>query len=913
MGLGSVAALLFLIVAIVAEHGCHAQTSVTPAPPSGSICPKSVPANDAEPTRWLRWSSRSTWHGRPPPGTAKASLVNVVIGCGRNVLFDLRNTKKTPIRLGILNITGVLKIVDSPRVGDVEIWANHIVVHGRLIIGSETKQFKNKVRILLTADTKRRSELNIRGHTYGHKSFVISGGRVSLHGMPGGAATPSWARLAVPAPATTRTIITDRDVSGWPVGGRVALSSTSCWFTETDEAGIVSVAPARGGGSLLLLDAPLLKTHWGGAVASGVPGVKVDPSGEVALLTRNIRIEGQAEGGAFALEGGHFISAYTGVPQAIEGVEFTRLGQQGTLGRYPVHFHFNGRAPSSYVRKCAVHETYQRCVVVHATHGVTVADNVAYNTSGHCFITEDGIETDNKFLRNLGFLTNKVQKVIPSGGPQDGPGFERNDDNPSTFWMSNPNNTLIGNVGGGSAGQAFWINLHDRVNGLSFYLPDANGYRPNNAPFQEFDSNTGHSSLAFFTYPGLAPTHANTSAPGWSATAPDAADAPWFKISRLTAWKVCFGPGIQPVSARRLWFDGATMFANRYGLDTVFTDSDNMLLTNSLVVGFVPDNAFTGGPWAPRNDSYAINVGLRLGYWQRSLWTAGAAPGAGSFRARNVTFAGFPGGYSPASAAVQLSCTLDCRPGQHARAGVAVEGIRIADGSLPIAAKRYGASVLKDLDGSLTGRRQWVVSTESLPWQGSGACTPSPLSPLLSFCPATLCIRSVSLQVPLPMWNMDGTMSGPQINVTVVREDNGVAVPVAFEAYQAWYWNQLAGVAYTVTFSSDPPWFNLHVQDTGCSGRAILNFQISNPSLIYTFPVGAGQPVLPLPCGGVGALPPAADRSYVATWCGVGDAPTWRFDAGVGSPAVAAVGAAANGTSICDSAGCSWSVVPVQH
>jgi hypothetical protein len=30
-------------------------------------------------------------------------------------------------------------------------------------------------------------------------------------------------------------------------------------------------------------------------------------------------------------------------PQALFGVEFSNLGQQGTLGRYPVHFHLCGK------------------------------------------------------------------------------------------------------------------------------------------------------------------------------------------------------------------------------------------------------------------------------------------------------------------------------------------------------------------------------------------------------------------------------------------------------------------------------------------------------------------------------------------------------------------------------------------
>ena len=44
----------------------------------------------------------------------------------------------------------------------------------------------------------------------------------------------------------------------------------------------------------------------------------------------------------------------------------------------------------------------QRCVVVHMTNGLLVEDNVAFHTRGHCFILEEGGETNNTFLHNLG-------------------------------------------------------------------------------------------------------------------------------------------------------------------------------------------------------------------------------------------------------------------------------------------------------------------------------------------------------------------------------------------------------------------------------------------------------------------------------------------------------------------------------
>lgn len=106
--------------------------------------------------------------------------------------------------------------------------------------------------------------------------------------------------------------------------------------------------------------------------------------------------------------GGHFIVFETSTIQKIKGVEFTNMGQQGKLGRYPVHFHLSRNVFGSSVTKISVHHTNQRCVVVHGSFNLRIERNVAYMTKGHCFVLEDGIESGNVFYRNLGFST--VQK-----------------------------------------------------------------------------------------------------------------------------------------------------------------------------------------------------------------------------------------------------------------------------------------------------------------------------------------------------------------------------------------------------------------------------------------------------------------------------------------------------------------------
>lgn len=91
--------------------------------------------------------------------------------------------------------------------------------------------------------------------------------------------------------------------------------------------------------------------------------------------------------------------------QKIIGVELTNMGQQGIGGRYPLHFHLCRNLAGSFIRKISVHHTNQRCVVIHGTMNLRIERNVAYSTKGHCFLLEDGVESGNVFLYNLGFST----------------------------------------------------------------------------------------------------------------------------------------------------------------------------------------------------------------------------------------------------------------------------------------------------------------------------------------------------------------------------------------------------------------------------------------------------------------------------------------------------------------------------
>eukprot|EP01117_Protostelium_nocturnum_P002040 TRINITY_DN1268_c1_g1_i3.p1 TRINITY_DN1268_c1_g1~~TRINITY_DN1268_c1_g1_i3.p1 ORF type:complete len:1001 (-),score=270.46 TRINITY_DN1268_c1_g1_i3:38-3040(-) len=172
----------------------------------------------------------------------------------------------------------------------------------------------------------------------------------------------------------------------------------------------------------------------------------------------------------------------------LSGVEVTRMGQRGVLARYPVHFH-NMRFAfdvKPFIKDSSIHDNFQRCLVVHESHGVTVQNNVAYNTTGHCYFLEDGGEHGNVFNSNIGILANSIagaNQLLPS------------DDRAAIFWITNPNNTWINNVAvEGTHG--FWFAMPQKPRNLGKIYWDSDPFMsPRRIPLGAFEGNVAHSNL----------------------------------------------------------------------------------------------------------------------------------------------------------------------------------------------------------------------------------------------------------------------------------------------------------------------------------------------------------------------------------------------------------------------------------
>ena len=83
---------------------------------------------------------------------------------------------------------------------------------------------------------------------------------------------------------------------------------------------------------------------------------------------------------------------------------------------------------------------------------------MCYDHLGHGYFLEDGAETGNLIAGNLGVRTRNTAT---------GEGVLPTDSRAATFWITNPDNTVRGNVAAGSDGFGFWYALPASPTGLS--------------------------------------------------------------------------------------------------------------------------------------------------------------------------------------------------------------------------------------------------------------------------------------------------------------------------------------------------------------------------------------------------------------------------------------------------------------
>lgn len=449
------------------------------------------------------------------------TIGNVTVNAGQTILLD------TDVQLGGLQINGTVVCADQ----DLSIYARWIMIHGagKLQCGTLAQPFTKQLKITLNANQKLGE--NVMG--MGTKFLgTMMGGALELHGRP----VTSWTKLAGTAEPGTSTISV-LEANNWQVGDTLVVAPTDYEPSEAEERIITNIS-----GTLVALDRPLYHRHWGQIQTLGNSGATMDERAEVGLLSRNIIIRGRnAPGKKF---GGHLMFM-EGSASRMSNVEVTGMGQLGRLGRYPIHYHIMGDTGNgSYLLNSAIHNNFQRGIVVHRTNDLQIRDNVVYNTVGHLVFLESSNERRNTFERNLVMGTRPVPLAAmnPEIDFEHKPDFNNPYSRVSGFWISNQNNRFINNHAVGILhGHGYWFAeaaalYNGRDNDLWPYRPGGAEY--NTAPFRgpiNFAGNVAHTIRPAAEYGGSNPMRVTGNAVMLDAVNFNHGDV---TVNNLRAWKV---------------------------------------------------------------------------------------------------------------------------------------------------------------------------------------------------------------------------------------------------------------------------------------------------------------------------------------------------------------------------------------
>jgi hypothetical protein len=326
---------------------------------------------------------------------------------------------------------------------------------------------------------------------FGNKMIACYNCIFNMHGQ---VRNPTWTDLNATVNPGGTTITLTQPVD-WLPGESIAVASSSFDHYESEE---MIIASKSSDNQTLTLTKAFQFRHFAGIETYG--GEQFFMRAEVGLLTRNIKMQGDPTSNATSY-GSHLMmtgQVSTGLDATLSYAEFTNCGQPRIIGRYCTHFHMAGEVPNSFVRGISVHNSYARLLTIHGTHYLLVEKNVGFRIQGHNIFVEDGIETNNIIQYNL--MISTITSVL----------MLQSDISVASYWITNPDNTVIYNRAAGGDFYGFWYEIKPNPDGPSA-TPDI---CPTGMQVGLSSDNIAHSNamfglrifvLASLTYPCLPP------------------------------------------------------------------------------------------------------------------------------------------------------------------------------------------------------------------------------------------------------------------------------------------------------------------------------------------------------------------------------------------------------------------------
>ncbi|MCH2045568.1 MAG: T9SS type A sorting domain-containing protein [Saprospiraceae bacterium] len=390
---------------------------------------------------------------------------------------------------------------------DINLSAKNVLIMGSralLEIGQNNSPYNSNATITLTANPNDAPIMNMGNKFVG----AMNGGELRLHGQ----SKKSWSNLEGNVnPGTNQ--ITMKESVDWKIGDQILIVPSSTNYWEAEKRVITAIS---NNSRTLTLNSSLAYPHKGvvKSYSRGNQTWTADLRAEVGVLTHNIKIQGNAQS-AVTHFGGH-IMIMNNASAYVDGIELYNMGQKSILGRYPFHWHMLGsNGAGQYFRNSSVHQSYNRAITIHGTESTLVENNFCYDHIGHGLFLEDGSERFNVIRRNVVLGTKRPapgEEVTPS----DNQIVTIQNMTPSSYWITNPENTFEENVAAGTHGTGYWFAFPKQPMGASTNDPRFASLKPNEAPLISFTRNIAHScSNGIDIFDGLTNDHSIVFNEGW--------------------------------------------------------------------------------------------------------------------------------------------------------------------------------------------------------------------------------------------------------------------------------------------------------------------------------------------------------------------------------------------------------------
>ena len=424
------------------------------------------------------WSSAATWGG-VLPGVED----DVSIPAGLTVTLNAN------VECGGITVEGLLEVERADRT----LLCDFLLVEGvssRFRVGTSASRFLQNFTLTLKGLSSETA------HVMGAKLLgAHNGGTLDIHGRD----RIEWTHLGVNA-AAGATSLTIAEAVDWEVGDSILVTSSRANWNEAETRTITAVSADL---RTVSFSTALAFLHNGSTItktrSTDGKSWTGDLRAEVGLLSRNVIIQGDAVsetagfGGHIMVMNGGTTCCVAAGKAYIEGMELFRMGQKSIIGRYPMHWHMVAEdGVGQYFRDNVVRHSFNRAITIHGTESTLVENNFCYDHLGHGLFLEDGSERFNIIRKNVVALSKKPvdgEEILETDN-----GFnEPQNRSPSSFWITNPNNTFTDNVAAGTEGTGYWFAFPQQPLNLSLAHPRFAGLEPHKQPLGAFDRNTAHS------------------------------------------------------------------------------------------------------------------------------------------------------------------------------------------------------------------------------------------------------------------------------------------------------------------------------------------------------------------------------------------------------------------------------------